>query len=137
MEKDLTQNHYKVIIHDISEGRGEGFEAYVPAFNAHNFGDTMEEALESYYIYFEDEKERREKEGIPMPKPDVIEYEIKQVPLRIPESLYQKILSLSKNRGLSFNTTPPSAWPFNLPITAPITLPKSCGPAGLTWSTTS
>ena len=49
---ELTRNHYKIIIRDISEGKGEAFEAYVPAFDSRNFGDTIDEALKSYFVYF-------------------------------------------------------------------------------------
>jgi hypothetical protein len=99
----LTPNHYKIILRDISEGRGEAFEAFVPAFHAFNFGDTVEEALETYHIYFKDEAKRRAKLGIPMPKSDVTEEKIKQVPLRIPMNVFEKIASMSKDSGLSFN----------------------------------
>jgi len=100
---NLNSNHYKIILRDISEGRGEAWEAYVPAFDAHNFGDTIEKALKTYHIYFKSEAKRREKLGIPMPKSDVGQEKIRQVPLRLPESIYEKISSLSKNNGLSFN----------------------------------
>jgi hypothetical protein len=100
---NLTPNHYKIILRDISEGKGKAFEAFVPAFHAFNFGDTIEEALKTYQIYFKSEAKRREKLGIPMPKSDVAEEKIKQVPLRIPESVFEKIASMSKNSGLSFN----------------------------------
>jgi len=100
----LTPNHYKVILRDISEGRGEAFEAFVPAFHTFNFGDTIEEALETYRIYFKSEAKRRKKFGIPMPKSDVGQEKNKQIPLRLPESIYEKILSLSKDKGLSFNS---------------------------------
>ena len=99
----MTPNHYKIIIRDISEGRGEAFEAYVPAFDAHNFGDTFEEAIKSYLIYFKSEEKRRAKMNIAMPKPDVIKEKTKQVPLRLPESIYEKALQQSKESGLSFN----------------------------------
>jgi len=101
---DLTPNHYKIILRDISEGRGEAFETYVPAFNAHNFGDTVNKALKAYQIYFKSEKKRREKQNIPMPKPDVTKENIRQVPLRLPESVYEKIVHQSKDSGLSFNS---------------------------------
>ena len=100
----ITSNHYKIIIRDISEGKGEAFEAYVPAFDAHNFGDTIEEAIKSYLIYFKSEEKRRAKMGLPMPKPDVIKEKIKQVPLRLAESIYEKALQQSKENGQSFNS---------------------------------
>jgi hypothetical protein len=99
----LTPNHYKIIIRDISEGIGEAFEAYVPAFNAFNYGDSIEEALKSYYIYFKSEEKRRKKLGIDMPKPDVMRGKIKQVPLRLPENVYEKTMSKAKEKGMSFN----------------------------------
>ena len=99
----LTPNHYKIIIRDISEGSGEAFEAYIPAFDAHNFGETIEQALKSYYIYFKSEEKRRRKLGIDMPKPDVIREKIKQVPLRLAEDVYEKTMSRAKEKGLSFN----------------------------------
>ena len=100
---NLTTNHYKIILRDISEGRGEAFEAYVPAFDAHNFGDTIEKALKTYQTYFKSESKRRERLGISMPKPDVTQEKTKQVPLRLPESVYEKIMHQSKDSGLSFN----------------------------------
>ena len=104
MKNIITPNHYKIIIRDISEGQGEAFEAYIPAFDAHHFGDTIKEALKSYYIYFESEKERRKKLNLAMPKSDVIQEKIKQVPLRLPANLYEKIVSQAKNHGISFNS---------------------------------
>lgn len=98
----VTPHHYKLIIRDISNGKGEAFEVYTPAFNAHHFGDSIEKALKSYYLYFESEKRRRKKENLTMPKAD-IENKIKQVPLRIKEDIYENILSQAKQSGLSFN----------------------------------
>ena len=99
----MTPNHYKIMIRDISEGKGEAFEVYAPAFNSHNFGDTIDDAIHAYHLYFESEQIRREKLGIPMPKSDVLKERTKQVPLRIPESVYEKISNKAKNSGLSFN----------------------------------
>lgn len=99
----LTPNHYKFIIRDISEGKGEAFEVFVPALNAHNFGDTIEEALNSYYVYFESEVKRRKRLKMSMPKSDIIKEKTKQVPLRLSESIYEKTASRAKEKGLSFN----------------------------------
>ena len=101
--KELKPHHYKIILRDISEGNQEGFSVDVPAFHAYCYGDSIEGALESYYIYFEDEKERRKKEGIPMPKPDAAREKTKQVPLRLPESTYEKLAAMAKEHGTSFN----------------------------------
>ncbi len=102
--KQLTPNHYKIILRDISEGEGGAFEVFAPAFHAYCFGDSPLEALESYYIYFEDEKERREKEKIPMPKSDIMPQKLKQVPLRIPQDVYEHIASTAREKGISFNS---------------------------------
>jgi hypothetical protein len=99
----LNPNHYKIIIRDISEGSGEAFEAYIPAFDAHNFGDTIDAAIKSYFVYFKSEEKRRKKLGIDMPKPDVMREKVKQVPLRLPENIYEKIMSKAKEKGMSFN----------------------------------
>ena len=101
--KELKPHHYRVVLRDISDGEQEGFDAYIPAFMAHCFGDSILEALESYYIYFEDEKDRRKEEGIPMPTPDSITEKTKQVPLRLPESTYERLANMAKNQGTSFN----------------------------------
>ena len=99
----ITPNSYKIIIRDISEGRGEAFEVFVPAFYSYNFGDTIEKAIQSYYLYFESEKKRRKKEGIHMPVPDIFPQKMKQIPLRISEGIYEKIASKAEENGLSFN----------------------------------
>ena len=101
--KKFKPHHYKIILRDISEGDQEGFEVYVPALHAYCYGDTVEGALESYYIYFEDEQERRKKEGIDMPKSDVKPQKLKQVPLRLPQDVYEQAMSVAKSRGMSFN----------------------------------
>lgn len=99
----ITPNSYKIVIRDISEGRGEAFEVFVPAFCAYNFGDTIEEAIKSYYLYFKSESKRRKKEGIPMPLPDIIPQKMKQIPLRISENTYEKVAARAEEHGLSFN----------------------------------
>ena len=38
-----------------------------------------------------------------MPKPDVMREKVKQVPLRLPEGIYDKIMSKAKEKGMSFN----------------------------------
>lgn len=96
-------NHYKFIVRDASEGRGEAFEVFVPAFDNRNFGNTIGKAFESYYAYFEDEIKRRNELKIPMPKSDIINEKTKQIPLRLPESVYEKAASKAKEKGLSFN----------------------------------
>ena len=101
--KEFKPHHYKVILRDISEGNQEGFEIYVPALHAYCFGDTIEGALQSYYIYFEDEVERRKKEKIDMPKPDVKPQKLRQIPLRLPHDVYEQAVNIAKNRGMSFN----------------------------------
>lgn len=103
MKKTINPYSYKMIISDISDGNGEAFEVYMPAFNAHHFGDTIKDAIKSYYIYFESEKVRRKKLKISMPKPDLMYGKIKQVPLRIPETVYEKIANMAENKGQSFN----------------------------------
>lgn len=101
--KEIKPHHYKIVLRDISDGEQVGFDAYSPAFHAHCFGDSIPEALESYYIYFEDEKKRRKKEGISMPKPDGTREKTKQVPLRLPESTFEKLAAMAKEHGTSFN----------------------------------
>jgi len=101
--KELKPHSYKLILRDISEGDQEGFEIFVPAFHAHCYGDTIDGALESYYIYFEDEEKRRKKKGIEMPKPDVKPQALRQVPLRLPQDIYDQAVSVAKRRGMSFN----------------------------------
>ncbi|QQR83112.1 hypothetical protein IPJ72_04850 [Candidatus Peregrinibacteria bacterium] len=99
----MNPNHYRIIISDISEGAGEAYEAYVPAFQAHHFGDTIEKAIEAYHAYFITEVERRKKKNIAMPSSDIIKYKTKQVPLRIPEETYLKALDIAKTKHQSFN----------------------------------
>jgi len=101
--KNFTPHFYKIMLRDISEGQGEAFEAYVPAFDSHNFGDTIEDALKAYYKYFASELKHRKKDGIEMPKPDAFEERMKQVPLRLPESIYEKNVQKAKEQGKSFN----------------------------------
>lgn len=103
MPKKFHPHDYKIVIIKLRDGDQEGFEFYVPAFKAHVFGDTIEEALEGYLGYFDDEVKLRKKEGIPMPKPDCLPDMIKQVPLRIPQRVYQNIAELAKKQGQSFN----------------------------------
>lgn len=97
-----TPFSYRIILKDLSEGKGEAFEAYVPAFQSHNFGDTPEDAINSYKKYFQSEVKRRKKEKISMPMPDIMEIQ-KQVPLRMNVGLYNQVADLAKQQGLSFN----------------------------------
>ncbi len=101
--KKAKPHDYKLILRDISEGEQVGFEVHVPALNAFCFGDGIQSALNSYYVYFEDELLRRNKEGIEMPKSDAKPQKLKQVPLRLPEDVYQQAVNTAKTRGLSFN----------------------------------
>src|SRR5690606_8383049 len=78
----IKPHHYKIIVRDISEGKEKGFEVFAPALHAYCLGETLEEALEAYYVYFKDEVERRKKANLRMPKPDSMKEEIKQIPLR-------------------------------------------------------
>ena len=102
MADRLTPFHYRFMVQDISAGQGEAFEVYVPAFQSHHLGGNPMEAMEAYTVYFADEKKRRKKEGIAMPKPDV-EKQQKQVPVRMNIELYEQISSLAKQKGTSFN----------------------------------
>ncbi len=102
MRKEPGCYHYRVILSDISQGKGEAFEAYVPAFQSYHLGETPSEALSSYQTYFLDEKKRREKADIAMPTPD-IEPKQKQVPVRLNVDLYERISTLARQRGTSFN----------------------------------
>lgn len=97
-----TPFSYRIIVKDLSEGRGEAFEAYVPAFASHNFGDTPEEAIGAYKLYFSSELKRRKKEKIAMPLPDICDQQ-KQVPLRLSLTLYNQLVETARQRGLSFN----------------------------------
>lgn len=101
--KNPKPHDYKLILRDISEGEEAGFEIYVPALNAFCYGQDIQLALDSYYIYFKDELLRRKKEKIEMPKPDARPQKLKQVPLRLPEDVYEQAINTAKNRGLSFN----------------------------------
>ena len=103
MPEKLYPHSYKLIITDLSGGLEKAFEIYVPAFDAIVFGDTVEKALEGYFGYFDSEVKRRKKEKIPMPKPDFLPDVIRQIPLRIPTSIYQKILKAAKKKKQSFN----------------------------------
>jgi len=98
----LTPFHYRIILKDISEGKSESFEAYVPAFHAYNFGNSPDEALEAYKIYFISEKKRRDDNLIAMPQPDIM-LKQKQVPLRLNINLYERVVDLARRRGMSFN----------------------------------
>ena len=104
MPKKFHPHDYKIIVTKLRDGDQEGFEFYVPAFDAIIFGDTVEEALEGYLGYFDSEVKRRKKEGIPMPKPDSLPDMIKQIPLRIPQRVYQNVSELAKKQGQSFNS---------------------------------
>jgi hypothetical protein len=104
MSKKIHPHSYKLVITDLSGGLEEAFEIYIPALKAHIFGDTINEALDGYIGYFDDEVKRREKKGISMPRPDSVPDVIKQVPLRIPERVYQRILETAKKEGRSFNS---------------------------------
>lgn len=103
MAEKIYPHSYKLVITDLSGGKKEAFEIYVPAFRAHVFGDTIAEALEGYVGFFDDEVKLRKKKGIPMPKPDSKPDMIKQVPLRIPERTYRRIAEVAKKEGQSFN----------------------------------
>ncbi|MBI5412447.1 hypothetical protein HZA43_04770 [Candidatus Peregrinibacteria bacterium] len=103
MLKIFHPHDYKIEIIKLHDGDQDGFEFYVPAFRAHIYGDTTEEALEGYLGYFDSEIKRRKKEGIPMPKPDSKPDMIRQVPLRIPQRVYQRISETAKKQGQSFN----------------------------------
>lgn len=93
---------YRLIIEDMSEGRGEGIEVFVPALRAHILGGTVGEALRAYETYFADELARRKKEGMTMPAPD-IQKKQKQIPLRIDEDLYEHIVTRARQKKISFN----------------------------------
>ncbi|GEM_PF-2283952 len=95
---------YKLVITDLSGGQEKAFEIYVPAFKAHIFGDTIAEALKGYMQYFDEEVEIRKKKKIAMPRPDYKSDEIKQVPLRLSEQIYQGISAKAKKQGQSFNS---------------------------------
>ncbi len=95
---------YKIIITKLRDKDQEGFEFYIPAFRAHVYGDTVEEALEGYLGFFDDEVKLRKKKRIPMPKPDGQLDFIKQIPLRLPGRVYQRISEQAKKEKQSFNS---------------------------------
>lgn len=103
-QEKIYPHSYKLVITDLSGGKKEAFEIYVPAFKAHIFGDTIAEALKGYMQFFDEEVELRKKKKIFMPKPDYKSDEIKQVPLRLSESVYQRISEKAKKEGKSFNS---------------------------------
>lgn len=104
MKSKLYPHSYKLIITPIRDGDQKGFEIYVPALDAHVYGDTINEALEGYIGFFYDEVKYRRKKGIPMPQPDDQADKVKQVPLRIPTRVYQRISEQAKKQGQSFNS---------------------------------
>lgn len=103
MPKKFHPHDYKIIITKLRDGKQQGLEFYIPAFNAIVFGDTADEALEGYLGYFDDEVKRRKEKGIPMPKPDNIPDKIRQIPLRVPQRVYQRISETAKKKNQSFN----------------------------------
>lgn len=104
MSKRIYPHSYKLEITDLSGGKEEAFEIYVPALDAYIFGDTIAEALEGYLAFFDDEVKLRKKEGRLLPKPDFDKDIIKQVPLRVPERIYKRISKVAKKEGRSFNS---------------------------------
>ena len=103
MSQNIYPHSYKIVITDLSGGKKEAFEIYVPALDAIIFGDTIDEALEGYLGYFDSEVKRRKKEGIPMPPSDSKPDMVKQVPLRLPQRVYQRVSENAKKQGQSFN----------------------------------
>ncbi len=104
MKEKIYPHSYKLEIIDLSGGKEEAFEIYVPAFKAHVFGDTIQEALKGYLGFFDEEVKLRKKEGRSMPTPDSSPDIIKQVPLRIPGRIYKRISEAAKKEGHSFNS---------------------------------
>lgn len=103
ISEKVYPHSYKLELIDLSGGKEEAFEIYVPAFKAHIFGDTIEEALEGYMQFFDEEVALRKKKKISMPMPDSKSDLIKQIPLRIPNRVYQSISEKAKKEGQSFN----------------------------------
>ena len=104
MIEKIYPHSYKLVITDLSGGLKKAFEIYVPALKAHVSGETIEDALKAYMIFFDNEVKWRKKKKIAMPVPDSKPDVIKKVLLRIPMGLYLKISELAKREGKSFNS---------------------------------
>ncbi len=98
---------YKVIIEELLEDDGGGFEAYIKEFGRYTcngYGETPEEAYQDVVGYKEDLIERWYKEGKTIPEPEKEEISFTgKFTLRVPVELHAELSKSAKENDISFN----------------------------------
>ncbi len=103
MKKSKHSIEYDFMVHNISEDDIPAYKAYIPAFNAYCYGDTLAELEEGVEFMIETEIEDFKKAGKPIPPPDKAkEYSGKFV-LRIAPALHERLTLEAKAFGESLN----------------------------------
>lgn len=104
MKKMKRSINYDFIVRNISDDpKDPAYEAYIPAFNAYCFGDTIAELEEGVEFMIETEIEDLKKAGKPIPPPDKAKKFSGKFMLRIPPALHERLAIEAKALGESLN----------------------------------
>lgn len=99
----MKKIEYIYLVQDISEGKKRSYKAYIPAFNAIVYGDSLENLEDGISFSINDEIKHRKKNQIPIPKPDEIPNLSGKFTLRIDPELHQKLFLAAKAKNTSLN----------------------------------
>ncbi len=95
---------YNYIVKDISDGKGEAFEAYLPTIKTVVFGDNMDELLDGIEFSIEAMIDDCKEEGRVVPLPDVKKKFSGKFIFRLGPGLHEKLALESQITGKSINS---------------------------------
>ncbi len=103
MKKNKCSIAYDFIVHNLSEDEIPAYKAYIPAFNAYCYGDTLTELEEGVEFMIETEIEDYKKAGRPIPRPDKAKEFSGKFMIRIAPVLHERLSLEAKAFGESLN----------------------------------
>lgn len=103
MKKKKPPINYDFIVRNISEDDIPAYKAYIPAFNAYCFGDTIDELEEGVQFMIDSEIEDLRKAGKSVPLPDRGKKFSGKFVLRVPPALHERLAIEAKALGESLN----------------------------------
>ena len=103
MCKKLPNIDYNFTVQNISDDDNPAYKAYIPAFRAIVYGDTIQELLEGIDFTIETEIDAYRKEGKPVPCPDRDRSYSGKLMLRIEPTTHNRLALQAEAKGQSLN----------------------------------
>lgn len=100
----MNAKNYKVEVAGLNDKDENGYKVDIPAFNATLFLDDLTNLQEMIDVTIESAIAERQKNGLPIPKPDAEEASYSgRISLRIPRRLHKSLTNQAKEQKVSLN----------------------------------